>query len=407
MGVYVCMTAAAMLFGKLAQDARAVAGCFGQASTRGAMLRLGYALFGALSFLPLFLVAALRYKVGTDWFLYLEGFKRIAAREAEFRDPLFNVLNLVVYWLGGNYTVFLAVCALIIYGFVFAAIYRGSVSVPVAIFIYVGSGNYFNSMSQLRQEMAMAVFLFALTYLRRRKMWAYFFWILVATLLHITAIAYFPLYFLYGLRARPRVHMLLFAGAVVVMPVANRVLVWLLSYSIFAHYFDSDFNPERIYIFGFVVALACCALLDYYAQFGAEPDDGAGDTNGEGNGAINGDGGWDRDYAFYANCAFLGLLFILYSGTVPQITRAAALFTVTECLAFPLMLAREKRRARRVVACLLLFSIFIANALYDTYHNKWFTNVPYHVVIGQDPQDPVVPDYFEDPGGGVAEAGGR
>ena len=122
-----------------------------------------------LSFLPFFVVSAIRFEVGTDWFIYEEFFYAINEGTNSFKEPLFNLLNKVVFWFSNDPQWVFVISAFMVLTFVFLAIYKQSRYIPFSILIFFLSTIYFNSLNQIRQAIAMSIFLFAFQYVRERN----------------------------------------------------------------------------------------------------------------------------------------------------------------------------------------------------------------------------------------------
>ena len=80
-----------MLFGSAAQNLKGKSNLDVDGGTF--YFRNTYYCMLGLSFLPLFVVAAIRYEVGTDWPIYLDFYKMINAGTNSFSEGLFNLMN--------------------------------------------------------------------------------------------------------------------------------------------------------------------------------------------------------------------------------------------------------------------------------------------------------------------------
>ena len=74
------------------------------------------------AFFIVFIIAAIRYGIGTDYFYtYAPGFIRIRDTGAAYSyyEPAFSTLNIVCTWISDNYQILFVVTSLIIYGILF------------------------------------------------------------------------------------------------------------------------------------------------------------------------------------------------------------------------------------------------------------------------------------------------
>ena len=89
-----------------------------------------------LSFLPFFIVAAIRHEVGTDWPIYLDYYHWINDGTKRFSEELFNLMNKLVGWTAGDFQVLVVLTAFLSYFFLFKAIYEQSISAPLSLIIF-------------------------------------------------------------------------------------------------------------------------------------------------------------------------------------------------------------------------------------------------------------------------------
>lgn len=152
-----------------------------------------------LIFMILWLVAGLRYFVGTDYNTYLthqiplvlfggisDGYKV---------EPLYNLLIRIGYSMGNIQWIFLLTHLIIVF-FISVYIFNRSCNYMWSIFIFIFSTFYSFSLNGMRQSIATAIFLYSTKYIAKGNMLRYFLFITIACLFHSSAIIYFPFYFL-------------------------------------------------------------------------------------------------------------------------------------------------------------------------------------------------------------------
>ena len=121
MHIYVIGTVLAVLFAKFAMNVKPYLS-----------LKKSYYIWAVLSFLPLFLISALRYDVGTDYlYVYDPFFHAINAGENEFSEIGFNLINRITYLIVDDSALMFAVVAFLTLLFTF-----------LALFIYIYYQNY-------------------------------------------------------------------------------------------------------------------------------------------------------------------------------------------------------------------------------------------------------------------------
>ena len=343
--LYLGMTVVSMLFAKAAVDAKK------KNDANGTVV-----LFSLLSLLPFILVASLRNEVGTDWHIYRTFFDSINTGGDKFIEPGFNLLNRLAYLISDNFAVLIAIVAVIIYSFVFRAIYDQSVIIPFSILMFVISSDFFNSLNQLRQVLAMAIFLYSLRHLWKREPVRYFLWIAVAVSMHMSALFYVPLYFLYGRKVNMRLHILIFLGNIALWPLLSKLFKFMVTQTKYEWYFGSAYDTNDFYIAGFVFSLVVLGLYYYYYHYGKDKQ--------------------DHQYNLMVNMYFISSLLLLYSSALPQVVRLSNSFAVINCLCIPRMVLRETDRNRRIILYITVVLLFTAKVLYDIYINDWYLTAP-------------------------------
>lgn len=141
-----------------------------------------------LSALPLFLISALRYGIGTDYFYtYAPGFNVIASGGHMHFELLFHWLVKIITIFTSNYQWLFVVTSFLFIFIVYNTLYRVSRNIPMALIVFFLSYVYFISLNNIRQALASAVILIAMKYLIEDKIWKYIFFCIVAGLIHQVA----------------------------------------------------------------------------------------------------------------------------------------------------------------------------------------------------------------------------
>jgi len=219
------------------------------------MKNINTTLLNTLDFLPyliLIIVTGFRYNVGTDYsgysslfdtFVYFSGYERV-----EFT---YKFLVKIAQFLNFNQQFIFLVYALITYIFIYLAIryydkngdYRHFVILFVEIYIVI------NSFNTIRQMAAVAIFFYATKFIVERNLIKYATFIVIAALLHNSALICLIFYFI------PRLNKeILFLG-LIVSPVfmlanfANTMMIFLF------RFYRSDWYEMYLYSYNFNVGL--------------------------------------------------------------------------------------------------------------------------------------------------------
>ena len=331
-----------------------------------------YRTLCVLAFLPMTFVSVFRYEVGTDWPIYDEYFHKIAVGVDQFTEPGFNLINKVLSFFTRDSWWLFAVCAVIIGIFMFKAIMEQSVNPAFSILIYVLAGDYFNSQNQLRQAAAMSIFLYAFKYVKARDWKKYFFWILLASTIHVSGVLYFLVYFFYGLKVSVPGICISFVGLCAVLPVLKKLLVFVISKTKYGWYFDSAYYAGDFNLLGFLVSAGFLVLLLFYYSY----YDRYSRLHSEAGESVQ-----DKEYNLLLYMYFAGCVSTLFSSAVPQMSRITLLFTFVTSLLFPRMVMREYRRNRRIVLYMIVVGVLAVKLLYEVCYVGWYDAIPFNWVF--------------------------
>ena len=156
--------------------------------------------------LPLFLIAALRYDVGTDYlYVYVPYFQTLSwGRELREIEPLFRLLNQMIIWMGGHYQWVFVVCAGIFTLLVFSQIFRDSPAPLLSIFLLYGLTYYFISLNATRQMVACAILLYSLRYVEAKQWKKFAVTVVIASGFHYSCVLFAVVYVIGRWKIRPR-----------------------------------------------------------------------------------------------------------------------------------------------------------------------------------------------------------
>ncbi len=158
-----------------------------------------------LSFLGLFLVAGLRWRVGTDYWQYASlywSYSRVPINEL-FRLKLSNIGSFGIrtisiisrYTYDDSATMFFLV-SLVTIGLCVFHIARTSKTFLYSILLFIFIGSWHGSFNGIRQYMAMAVIFAGSGFIIERKFWKYAIVVFLASLCHTSALVMLPVYFI-------------------------------------------------------------------------------------------------------------------------------------------------------------------------------------------------------------------
>ena len=353
MYIYVIGTVISMLCAKYAMNAK-----------QYPALKESYRIWAIWSFLPLFLISAFRYKVGTDYEpIYEEYFYAINSGEAEFSEIGFNLINKITYWIAKDPALMFAVVSFFTIMFMYLAFYQQSVNVSYSIAFFVLSTAYFNSMNQIRQTLAMSIFLYAMKYIYSRKPVKYFLWILLAFSMHTSAILYVPIYFIYNLRVNIKVHVMILAAVIVSTPIMQKLVLIVIRMTPYAWYLESVYSENGFSLIQFLFCGVILVLLYFCYLNSTELE--------------------DKEMNLMLYMYLFAMVFVTYSAAIPQSNRLVISMTVITPLIVPRALLRIKERGRRIGMLCIFLGVFALRILHDVYLQGWYDVLPYQTILSK------------------------
>ena len=231
-------------------------------------------IFLAVSSLLMILFATLRGNtVGIDYPMYQtyfgrmhnEGWQFLLGPENEYRIELgFSLLNYAISRFTGDVRVFMAIVAVVMTVMAAAALYRDCAIPWVGMFVFVSFNFFGNTMSFVRQSIAIGIFLFAIRYLKDKRFWPYLLVVLLAASFHKSMLLLIPVYFLAHIRVTWKSVAVYAGGAVLLMAFSWPIFRFVTQF-VYRFYATEEglyFMRGRNWQTAFVpVALALVALL--------------------------------------------------------------------------------------------------------------------------------------------------
>jgi len=151
-------------------------------------------IFIFMSFYILLLLASIRYNIGTDYSNYSAIFNEIKYGIEVHTEIGYYYLNKGVIFLNLPFETVIFISSLLILIFIYKSVSRKYLM--LFIFLYISSNSYFQSLSLIRQALAISIALYAVSNIYKSGFLKYLLWILFASSFHLSAILYLPIYFL-------------------------------------------------------------------------------------------------------------------------------------------------------------------------------------------------------------------
>lgn len=139
------------------------------------------------------------YKQYADYFTQVRngGWSFLISSANGYRiEPGFSLLNYFVSLFTGDVAVFMLFVSILSVGLTAVLLYKYSPVPWVGMFVFASFGFFGNSLSFLRQSIAIAIFLFSVHFLKNKRFLPYLLVILLACSFHKSMIIMIPVYFI-------------------------------------------------------------------------------------------------------------------------------------------------------------------------------------------------------------------
>lgn len=215
-------------------------------------------LFFKLIMLIVILFSGLRFEVGRDFKQYQLIYDNIVTSVAPYsvNEPGYILLVKLVHFIGGTQQLIFLMFSAITMTLYSKFIIKNSPLIYVSLLIFICVGPFFlSSLNQVRQYAAIGMFLFALKYVKDKKLFKYLLVIFTSTIFfHLSTILVIPFYFLLNRKLT-----LFQKGMLLVLVLISiKFLFWILSFTPYNYFIvrglESDYDSALI-LFQLLIAL--------------------------------------------------------------------------------------------------------------------------------------------------------
>ncbi len=168
--------------------------------------RLNNAIFLGASSVAMVIFSALRANtVGIDYQQYENyfyavhdgGWSYLISSANGYRiEPGYSLLNYAVSLFTRDVHIYMLVVAILVITLTAVLLYKYSPIPWIGVFVFISFGFFGNSLSFIRQSIAIAIYLFAIKYLKEKKLVPYLLILLLAASFHKAILILIPVYFI-------------------------------------------------------------------------------------------------------------------------------------------------------------------------------------------------------------------
>ena len=233
-------------------------------------------LFLCLSSVVLIVFSALRAtNVGIDYYqFYVPFFENVRSGGWSFlvsdANPYltefgFSLLTFLISLVTGNVFVYMAVIATIMIGLTAWVLYRDCSKPWIGMFIFVAFNFFGNTLSYIRQSLGIAIFLFAIHYIKEKRIVPYMLLVLLAATFHNSLLLMLPVYFLAQI-AINRISLGVYGGMTILVLVFSWQIFNLVTQFVYQYYATDQnlyFMQGRDFMTGFIPVLAMVLMIAF------------------------------------------------------------------------------------------------------------------------------------------------
>lgn len=315
--------------------------------------------FFLASFFVLFLLAALRYGIGTDYFAtYVPLFNGIANGTRAFNEMGFNLFVKCLQLFTNNSQWFFVVTSFITITLTYYAIKNNSYIYWLSIFIYLFGGFYYYGYSGIRQALATAIFLYAIKYIRTHQFRNYILCIIVAFSFHNIAILYLPIYWIGKIKIEKKTRFLIIGISYIISPFIGEIFRTIISYTQYGWYLGSKFDIGEdnillglINIYTLLIGLFLCKEKK------------------------------DYESSLYLNLQTIPVIIWGCSKFLPAATRIIFLFFYSNVITVPYFFYQHKNNKNKTILLCVTISFYFVFWLYTIIWIDSLNIVPYQSII--------------------------
>lgn len=226
-------------------------------------------IFNIVACILLAIFGGIRYGVGTDFYNYEEIFSTLKNTGVAYTEIGFNTMANLVFSLGFSIQVAFLLSSFIICYCFYRYIKDNSIHPGLSYFIFFSFPIfYLASFNGIRQFIAVAIFIYAIKFIKSKSFIKYMVVITIAVSFHKTAIVLYPMYFILN----KKIPLYLWGIGFVSLIALSKILPDILTqigvnhkYTEVGYYQNTGFNLKSLFIFAilFIVILIRKTISKY------------------------------------------------------------------------------------------------------------------------------------------------
>lgn len=312
--------------------------------------------------IPLFLIAGLRYAVGTDYFAtYYTGFYRVLVGSTvdNFDIGFYGLIKFIQIFTDNAAWLFF-ICSLVFIGVSMKTIQNLSVSPAYSIFLLLVTRFYFIGMNAIKQAIALAIIAYSIQYIIKQKPKMFVLTVLIASCFHYSSLVFLPVYFVGRLKLTFSRLWLYLAADIGIFVIGINYILNFLSHTKYG-YLVSKFEVCGVKFWIFQIVLNLLLFVIAYSNKQQKED---------------------MTYRAFLNLQFVTLLIALTLRSIPLMERIYWIFTFPQIITIPYFMKFQKKNNRCFLNILIVIVLF-AFMVYDIGFVGDHDALPYQWIFGK------------------------
>ena len=302
------------------------------------IIKMGAYILAGLSF---FVVSAIRYDVGTDYFYtyaprYISLGQGLEISKIEFGYALIEKVCLLIT---KDYAILFAVTSAIIIGLTFYTIYRESPYPILSVTIYFLMGFFFHSMNIMREYLAISILLFSYKFLVDKQYLKFIICGIIAFFLHSSSLIFIVAFLLCDREVFDLKRTIIVSIVLLIFGkyIWHYVVELIVNHTRFAVYIGSKFDKSKLRLFDIIIN-SILYLIMYYLYKNCK--------------------NVGRKENFYLNMQACSLFFMTLAATMYLLFRLSFYFGIFSIIGIPYLLNKSDIDTKKKI---IIIAILVAS----------------------------------------------
>lgn len=222
-----------------------------------------------LTFMPLFLLAALRMNIGTDYENYISIFYGLKYDNPSMYgwikpDPLFLLLNETISLLNLSPQWIFIVSGAIYSACLVYVVYELSPSPLMSVFLLFGTTIYFASLNELNQHLACCILMISLLFAYKKKIIPFVVTVVIAGLIHSMCFLFAVVYVFNFKDITRRCAWMIAIGSIIALPIVVNIVQAVIKITPYAHYLTRNDYMGASSLIGILLQIVIMAFVSFY-----------------------------------------------------------------------------------------------------------------------------------------------